>query len=83
MSRTLFVLLGVAFLTVAIGAWLISPSAVGPNTTSASRPQQPNSVAFASTQDRLEDFAALGERPPFSATRRSIRSAEDDSAALV
>lgn len=83
MKRPLSMLLGVAFLTVAIGAWLIPPSTVGPNTTSANRPQQPDSVAFANKQGRLADFTALGERPPFSATRRSIRSASDDSAGLV
>jgi hypothetical protein len=83
MNRPLFILLAIAFLTVAIGAWLVPPAAVGPSATATSRPQQAESTALANKQDRLEDFAALGERPPFSATRRSIRSAEDDSAALV
>lgn len=83
MNRPLSILLGVAFLTVAIGAWLMPTSTVGPNATSTNGTQRTESVALLNKQDRLADFAALGERPPFSATRRSIRSATDDSAALV
>jgi hypothetical protein len=83
MNRILFILCGVALLTVAIGAWLIPPSAVGPDASTASSPQSTGSAALANKQGDIEDFAALSERPPFSATRRSILSAADDNAALV
>jgi hypothetical protein len=83
MNRIPFILLGVAFLTVAIGAWLIPPSAVGPDASTASRAQSTESAALENKQGGIEDFAALGERPPFSATRRAILSAADDNVALV
>jgi len=83
MNRISFILLGIAFLTVAIGAWLIPPSAVGPDTSTSSRPQSTGFAALANKQGGIQDFAALGERPPFSATRRAILSAADDNAALV
>ena len=83
MNRIPFILLGVAFLTVAIGAWLIPPTAFGPYASTASHPQSTGPAALANKQRDIEDFAALGERPPFSATRRAILSAADDNAALV
>ena len=83
MNRIPFIFLGVVFLTVAIGAWLLPPSAVGPDASTASHPRSTGPAVFANKPGDIEDFVALGERPPFSATRRAILSAADDNAALV
>ena len=83
MNRPLVALLAVAFLVFVIGAWVVPPSVLGPDAPRSNRPQLAGSPALAGTQSSLKDFAAIGERPPFSATRRSIGSASGDDTALV
>jgi len=83
MNRTPLILFSATFLTVAIGAWVIPPSAVGPSGSAMSQPQLKNIVKVTNKPGGIEDFAELGERPPFSATRRAILSTPDDNTALV
>jgi type II secretory pathway component PulC len=81
MNRLLYTCLTIAFAGIAIGAWLVPPAALGPR-PAMPVPRVSDSLDLAAPQ-RLDDFAALAERPPFAASRRAAPSAGGDTAALV
>jgi len=83
MNRFLYSCLALASGTIAVGAWLIPPTALGPTPSGVMRSSSAEVPAASTAPGRLEDFAAMAERPPFSASRRAAASATDDSATLV
>lgn len=83
MNRTTFILFSSIFIAVAIGAWVIPTSAVGPSGSAVSKPQLKDIAKLANKPGDIEDFAELGQRPPFSATRRAILLTPDDNMTLV
>jgi len=80
MNRLLYTCLVIAFAVIEIGAWLIPPATLGP---SVSIPPLQTGSAELTAPTRLDDFAALAERPPFSASRRAAPSTAGDADALV
>ena len=83
MSRTPFMLFSATFITVAIGVWVIPPSAMGPSGSTVSQPKLKDIAKIASKPGGIEGFAELSARPPFSATRRAILSTPNQNTALV
>jgi type II secretory pathway component PulC len=83
MNRVLFSVIALVLACIAIGVWLVPPATLGPSATEINRPTPSDTTANARQSQSLEDFAALADRPPFSASRRAARLPSDGTAALV
>ncbi|NQV80944.1 MAG: hypothetical protein HQ495_10350 [Alphaproteobacteria bacterium] len=71
MSRFLMVFLALALVVVAGGVWLIPADQLGPDGINAGEARTMPPPAARLTPRPIDDFAALANRPPFSASRRA------------
>ncbi len=71
MSRLLLVFLGLALVIVAGGVWLIPADQLGPDGVNPGEARIAPPAATRLAPRPIGDFAALANRPPFSASRRA------------